>query len=139
MLLSLPFFKKKSISDKIHLNNLIIYIGCNYTSSFFGCRKAKALRLACSNEVFLDTFSNLGASDVISEETMKNLKVFACRLFGDLTADSVNVAQYNLFKKGKFGEDCLPPNKDALRLHCGGLSNTVESTPSVRFVNFVAQ
>jgi hypothetical protein len=29
----------------------------------------------------------------------------------------VNDARYNLFTQGKFGEDCLPPNKDALVLH----------------------
>ena len=28
-----------------------------------------------------------------------------------------NDARYNAFTEGKFGEDCLPPNKDALLLH----------------------
>jgi hypothetical protein len=41
-------------------------------------------------------------------------------LFGDLTAKMVNDARYNLFTQGKFGEDCLPPSKDALALHVDG-------------------
>jgi hypothetical protein len=90
-------------------------IGCDYTSSFYGKDKTKALKL---NEQFLSAFSDLGISEVVCEETVvSKLNVFTCRLFGDQTATTVNDARYNLFTKGNFGEDCLPPNKDALLLH----------------------
>ena len=90
-------------------------IGCDYTSSFYGKDKPKALKL---NEQFLSAFSDLGISEVVCEETVvSKLNVFTCRLFGDQTATTVNDARYNLFTKRNFGEDCLPPNKDALLLH----------------------
>lgn len=73
--------------------------------------------MARSNEEFVSAFSNLGSSEVVCEETINDLDLFTCRLFGDQTATTVNDARYNAFTKGKFGEDCLPPNKDALLLH----------------------
>ena len=48
---------------------------------------------------------------------MHTLDKFTCALCGDLAAQTVIDARYNLFTHGKFGEDCLPPNNDALILH----------------------
>ncbi|CAB3999752.1 Hypothetical predicted protein [Paramuricea clavata] len=79
--------------------------------------KAKALKLARSNEHFLQAFSELGSTEEADHKAVTTLDKFTCSLFGDSKAQSVNDARYNLFTQGKFGEDCLPPNKDALALH----------------------
>ena len=101
----------------LHIIKLLHHLGCDYTSSFYGKGKVKALKLARANEKFVSAFSNLGSSEVVSEKTMNDLDLFTCPLFGDQTATTLNDARYNAFTKGKFGEDCLPPNKDALLLH----------------------
>ncbi|CAB4027528.1 Hypothetical predicted protein [Paramuricea clavata] len=99
----------RSWSDPKHLC-------CDYTSSFYGKDKAKALKSVRANEQFLSAFSDLGTSEVVCEETVVNkLNVFTCRLFGDQTATTVNDARYSLFTKGNFGEDYvyISPNIDA--------------------------
>ena len=97
-------------------NNTLLHLGCDYTSSFFK-GKAKALKLARSNEHFLQAFSELGSTKEADHKAVTTLDKFTCSLFGDSKAQTVNDARYNLFTQGKFGEYCLPPNKDALALH----------------------
>ena len=87
------------------------------TPARFMVKAREALKLAKANEQFFSAFSDLGALEVVCEATVNKLDLFTCQLFGDQTARTVNEARYNLFTKGKFGEDCLPPNKDALLLH----------------------
>ena len=48
---------------------------------------------------------------------MHTLDKFTCALYGDLAAQTVNDARYNLFTHGKFAEYCLPPNNDVPILH----------------------
>ena len=52
------------------------YIGCDYTSSYYGKGKAKALKLAKANEQFLSAISDLGASEVVCEATVSKLDLF---------------------------------------------------------------
>ncbi len=73
--------------------------------------------MASSNPAFLSAFLNLGTSTAVDETTSSALKKFTCMLFWDKVSHSVNAARHDLFRLGKFGEDSLPPNKDALNLH----------------------
>ena len=59
----------------------------------------------------------MGSTEEADHKAVTTLDKFTCSLFGDSKAQTVNDARYNLFTQGKFGEDCLPPNKDALALH----------------------
>ena len=59
----------------------------------------------------------MGIHGKAGDELVNTLDKFTCCFFGDLESQTVNDACYNLFTQGKFGKDCLPPNRDALTLH----------------------
>ncbi|CAB4014755.1 Hypothetical predicted protein [Paramuricea clavata] len=84
------------------LPGLHAFTGCDYTSSFFGKGKAKALKLARSNEHFLQAFSEFGSTEEADHKAVTTLDKFTCSLFGDSKAQTVNDARYNLFTQGKF-------------------------------------
>ena len=84
-------------------NNILLHLDCDYTSSFFGKGKAKALKLARSNEHFVQTFSELGSMEEADHKAWNTLGKCTCSLFGDSEAQTVNDARYNLFTQGKFG------------------------------------
>ena len=45
------------------------------------------------------------------------MEKFTCRLYGQLAVDDVNLARYNIFSIGQFGEDTMPCTKDVLAQH----------------------
>ncbi|XP_065671561.1 uncharacterized protein LOC136089469 [Hydra vulgaris] len=93
------------------------FTGCDFTSGFFGKGKVSLLKLMQSNVVFLEAFSDLGNNSFAKEKTCTALKKFICYAYGERNTVDVNEARYQLFRKGKYGEEFMPPNNDALDNH----------------------
>ena len=53
----------------------------------------------------------------VDESVQRNLESFTCKLYGEKDLTLVNEARYSLFRKGKFSDTALPPNKDCLSKH----------------------
>jgi hypothetical protein len=62
-------------------NNKLLHLGCDYTSSFFGKGKAKALKLARSNEDFPQAYSELGSTEEADDKAVNTLDKFTCSLW----------------------------------------------------------
>ena len=107
--------------------SVILYLGCDSTSSFIGKGKRKPLKvLSKYTEIsflsnyteFLATFSRFGESFMISESVISSRNKFVCCMYQkNSTCNSVNELRYQLFKSGIYDEDLLPPTLDALRCH----------------------
>lgn len=66
---------------------------------------------------YVNTFSQLGSSLHVQDDTLKWLQRFVCHLYGYDSADDVNTIRYTIFKSGKYSEEQLPPTEDVLYLH----------------------
>ena len=66
-----------------------------------------------SSEPFIKTFQTLG--DTLHAD-LTSVESYVCKLFGSSEND-LNKARVELFKKGKFSEELLPPTKEALMHH----------------------
>ena len=91
--------------------------GCDTVSCFSGKGKVGGHGLLEDNrEDFQEAFADLGKYLYVNDELVLTLEKFVCLLY-NANATRVNEARYDLFKRGKFTEDQLPPNSDALRQH----------------------
>ena len=98
--------------------SVILYLGCDSTSSFIGKGKRKPLKvLSKYTEIsflsnyteFPATFSRFGELFMISESVLSSRKKFVCCMY----------QKNSTCKSGIYDEDLLPPTLDALRCHIG--------------------
>ena len=54
---------------------------------------------------------------VSQKSCLKNLKGLTCHLYGQYSVDDINLARYNIFSIGQFGENTMPCTKDVLTQH----------------------
>lgn len=92
-------------------------IGCDSTSAFHGKGKGKPWKILQEHLKFVESFSQLGRSFIISEDLVISLNSFVCLLYGDKISTNVDDCRYILFKSGKCSDDALPPNCDSLLKH----------------------
>ena len=76
-----------------------------------------ALKVAKKNDDLMHILGALGTDFHLQEETKQGLHRFVCSLYDQEDISVVNLARYQIFKGGKFGEEFLPPNEDCLDLH----------------------
>ena len=77
-------FNKTECNEKDFLNVLLDYhcfTGCDSTSSFAGRGKIKPLVELVKNNVFIDTFKNIGRIPA-SSEMFSSLEQFVCIIYG---------------------------------------------------------
>ena len=65
----------------------------------------------------MDLFKSLGTNFDISKGLLENDKKYVCRLYGQLSVDTVNEARFCLFSIGKYKEDTMPCTRDVLMQH----------------------
>lgn len=96
------------------------FTGCDTVSAFSGRGKLAALKLVMTHDHFRDVFIKLGAEWQLTDEILKVLEEFTCRLyvFHSEICD-VNEMRYELFrvKDGNVESEQLPPCQDCLYLH----------------------
>ena len=111
--------------------------GCDQIECFAGKGKLKALKLLKNNKSYQKAFATLGSSEIVSDETEKQIEIFVCELYGILKHTDpkrdpeVNDARFQLFcskyepkkktrsilqVKGMDGSS-LPPCQSALHQH----------------------
>lgn len=69
-----------------------------------------------SPEATLEAFQKLGDSVILEPCTMSGIESYICKLFG-ATETNVDDARVQLFKRGKFSEELLPPTRKSLENH----------------------
>lgn len=62
-------------------------------------------------------FESLGKETELSNELKNDLSSYVCHLYGFEECSDVNYVRYQLFKRGKYEEELLPPNQDSLDQH----------------------
>lgn len=102
---------------KVVVQASTFFVGCDSTSSFHGKGKAKPFAVLEKYPEFLATFETLGRTYDVTQELHKQLEKFTCHLYGQHAVDDVNLARYNIFSIGQFGEDTMPCTKDVLAQH----------------------
>jgi len=99
-----------------NLPALHAFSGCDTTSSFYGKGKKSIAITALSDQNHLKALSGFGQHFQLSvvPEGIENL---VCKIYNSAVS-SVNDARYELFRTGSATDRSLPPNYDALTLHC---------------------
>ena len=98
------------------------FSGCDSVSAFVGRGKLGPLAKMKSNNVFLETFTNLGNTWEFSAETFEILQHFTCLMYAPSTKTvMVNQLRYELFfaKRGQVESHLLPPCEVTLNKHVG--------------------
>ena len=93
---------------------------CDTVSAFSGRGKLAALKRVMTNDHFRDAFIKLGADWQLTEEILKVLEEFTCRLYViHSEICDVNEMRYEFFrvKDGNVESEQLPPCQDCLHLH----------------------
>jgi hypothetical protein len=86
------------------------YTGSDYTASFMGKGKLKALQLITKHESFRKAFASLGDTEVVTPECLLANEKFTCALYGFPKLSSINDTRYALFQQmyaPKWSGDCL--------------------------------
>ena len=65
---------------------------------------------------FVDSISKIGDCWSVSESLAKSIEKYVCKLFG-ATSTTLTEARVELFKRGKFSEELLPPTWSAFLNH----------------------
>lgn len=92
------------------------FSGCDQTGTICGKSKVSCWNtLKKSEQPVLDTFSSLGSSGVISDDTYKMLERYTCQLYIPSTQlRSVQEVRWVLFSTKKYTDEQLPPTQGAL-------------------------
>ena len=69
-----------------------------------------------SRDRFVKSFQNIGKFETLTDESEAIMSEYVGLLFGSKLL-CVNDARVELFKRGKFSEELLPPNDDFLKKH----------------------
>ena len=94
------------------------FSGNDYASSFFRKDKKVMWKLVLQNDKFLDTFSQLGLFNSVTDEVSNCLEKFVCALYGYKNETTVNNVRVKMFQlKGISDLALLPPCKNNLKLH----------------------
>ena len=96
------------------------FTGCDTVSAFSGRGKLAALKLIMTHDHFRDVFTKLGQEWQLTDEILKVLEEFTCRLYViHSEICDVNEMRYELFrvKDGHVESEHLPPCQDCLYLH----------------------
>lgn len=102
------------------LLGLHAFTGCDTVSAFSGRGKLAALKLLLTHDHFKDAFAKLGEEWQLTDEVLKVLEEFTCRLYVvHSEICHVNEMRYELFrvKDGQVESEQLPPCQDCLHLH----------------------
>ena len=86
-------FNKTECNEEDFLNALLAYhcfTGCDSTSSFAGRGKIKPLVELVKNNVFIDTFKNIGRIPT-SSEMFSSLEQFVCIIYGQRFNENLSV------------------------------------------------
>ncbi len=86
---------KKTWSDRCFSSSGLpcLFTGCDYNPDFARKGKIKPLPILESSPSICQALSSLGSSPLITEETMKKLEEFVCRIYGYKNLSSVNEAR----------------------------------------------
>jgi hypothetical protein len=96
---------------------LLIHLGSDSTSAFFGKGKTRTWQVARDEEKYFEGFESLGNELDVSDQVISILEKYVCHLYGQPKISSVNEARYQMFRLGKCSEESLPPNSDSLHQH----------------------
>ena len=96
---------------------LLIHLGSDSTSAFFGKGKTRTWQVARDEEKYFEGFESLGNELDVSGQVISILEKYVCHLYGQPKISSVNEARYQMFRLGKCSEESLPPNSDSLHQH----------------------
>ena len=69
-----------------------------------------------SSEIFIQVFQIVGDTLHVDEHLVSGIEHYVCKLFGSSKTD-LDQARVELFKRGKFSEELLPPTRKALHYH----------------------
>eukprot|EP00794_Sanderia_malayensis_P017402 gene17402-19145_t len=105
------------------LPSLHAFSGNDYTSSFHGIGKAKALKVMQDSPECMDVFMRLGGNPTFVTSLFDLLEKYVCTLYG-LKCVNVNEARFAKFTSAKITPppQKLPPTRDALLCHCKRVS-----------------
>ena len=100
------------------------FSGNDYTSSFYGVGKAKALKVLLSSPEFIETFKQIGNTVVFHSPLFESIERFVLKLYGLKNCMNVNEGRYVKFTSSKITPppEKLPPKRDALLCHCKRVS-----------------
>ncbi|KAG0727608.1 hypothetical protein GWK47_034280 [Chionoecetes opilio] len=96
------------------------FTGCDTVSAFSGRGKLAALKLLMTHDHFRNVFAKLGKEWQLTDEILKVLEEFTCRLYvSQSEICDVNEMRYELFrvKDGNVDSGQLPPCQNCLHLH----------------------
>ena len=93
------------------------FSGCDQTGKFAGKGKSVFWKtLMNASEETLQAFSNLGASEILSEETFQRLETFVCKLYApNMNTENLGQLRWKLFFKRQAEAEKLPPTLESLR------------------------
>ncbi|MEW8548339.1 MAG: hypothetical protein AB2693_32955 [Candidatus Thiodiazotropha sp.] len=93
------------------------FSGCDQTGKFAGKGKQVFWKtLMNADEETLQAFSNLGTSEIISEEIVQRLEKFVCKLYApNMTVENLSQLRWKLFSKRQAEAEKLPPTLESLR------------------------
>ena len=104
------------------------FTGCDYTASFMRKGKGRPYQHMVEEKTYISVFQSLGNTPEVSDEDIKTLESFVCRMYGKRKETQVNTARYLIFRKIFSPHDmtkpleslkssepsCLPPCKKVL-------------------------
>ena len=100
------------------------FSGNDYTSSFHGIGKVKALNVLLNSPEFIATFKEIGENVTFDSALFESIERFVLKLYGLKGCTDVNEGRYVKFTSSKITPppQKLPPTRDALLCHCKRVS-----------------
>lgn len=86
-------------------NEMLSFLGCDSTSSFYGKGKVTALKVARNKDEYANTFANLGVCVPPPADLINEIMKYVCHLYGHGNESDVNLVRYQVFKSEKFEEE----------------------------------
>ena len=105
------------------LSGIHAFSGNDYISSFFEKSEKMFWKTLLKYPEYLDKFANLGANEILQEDTLKELENFVCKIYGYKNLSTVNEVRKCMFtskyEKGKKSLywSMLPLCQENLKLH----------------------
>ena len=93
------------------------FSGNDYTSSFHGIGKTKALNVLLNSPEFIATFAAIGENVTFNATLFESIERFVLKLYGLKDCADVNEGRYVKFTSTK-----ITPTRDALLCHCKRVS-----------------
>ena len=75
------------------------FTGCDYTASFNRKGKLRPLKLLEPDKSIQEVFGEMGINQIVTEEQMKNIETFVCKMYGHKKESSIDYVRSEMFLK----------------------------------------